>query len=463
MLKRIKIIFLALIFIFTYTCTVHYTQNAYAMDDESFYGDGCSASWSDISEYLSVIYKNTPYINVSNGYETRAFYFNVELYMDLGLYVYGEPSCVQFTGSVNDFKAVDYGYFRSGSEAGSLRGEYRYLGYSINGVPITNSRFPSEMYVSKSKMILMKYTDLPNSLKELYSVKDLDNSSFLPIRELIEGTASPIWDFININNGSEVTLRERLSSFGLIKGNLPLINILDYGILYNWAESGGVIRIFYYPEDDPESIRYATFSGPVSVEFTKKLPELTATLSLPYQDGWIEHNTLYYNGNKDSVPVMLYISSDMIDNYHYLTNFEKRFAYTRENVIEYDLKIKGLPVNNISLNKSEKSVTSSGYLTNYSIPVSWLSPGRNSFFISGTASVRFSNYTLFKTANISFNIMYNPPGSEPETTNNPTTSPSPGNLPGINTAPAPTPTHDAAPTPLPTETPVPRIAVKRKW
>ena len=66
------------------------------------------------------------------------FYFNMELFSDLGLYVYGEPSSVQFSGTVNDFKAADYGYFRVQSNGNLTKGEYRYLGYSLNGVPMTN-------------------------------------------------------------------------------------------------------------------------------------------------------------------------------------------------------------------------------------------------------------------------------------------------------------------------------------
>ena len=57
----------------------------FAEDDPSYYGDGTSVSWEDLSQYLSPLYRNTPYISVSNGSESRRFSFNIELFTDLGL------------------------------------------------------------------------------------------------------------------------------------------------------------------------------------------------------------------------------------------------------------------------------------------------------------------------------------------------------------------------------------------
>ena len=124
MAKRLAILCIApIVFCFFYPGVLPLS----AKDDPSYYGDGASISWEELSQYLSPLYQNTPYISVSNGSEVRRFSFNIELFTDLGLYVYGEPSSVQFSGTVNDFKTADYGYFRVQSDGTQKNGEYRTL------------------------------------------------------------------------------------------------------------------------------------------------------------------------------------------------------------------------------------------------------------------------------------------------------------------------------------------------
>lgn len=103
------------------------------------------------------------------------------------------PLC-SFPAAVNDFKAADYGYFRVQSNGNLTKGEYRYLGYSLRR---SNDEyaFSKETQTNFSEMTLMKYTDLPESLKETYNVKGIDNESYHVIRDLIEAKDSPVWDF----------------------------------------------------------------------------------------------------------------------------------------------------------------------------------------------------------------------------------------------------------------------------
>lgn len=89
---------------------------------------------------------------------------------------------------------------------------------------MTNTRFPNEIHTDFSEMTLMKYTDLPESLKETYQVKGIDNAPYAALRDLIEAPDSPVWEFENINNGVPITLRERLEGFGLMQNGVPSVS-----------------------------------------------------------------------------------------------------------------------------------------------------------------------------------------------------------------------------------------------
>ena len=75
MAKRLAILCIApIVFCFFYPGVLPLS----AKDDPSYYGDGASVSWEELSQYLSPLYQNTPYISVSNGSEVRRFSFNIE-------------------------------------------------------------------------------------------------------------------------------------------------------------------------------------------------------------------------------------------------------------------------------------------------------------------------------------------------------------------------------------------------
>ena len=196
MKHRASIILLLIFFVLFGKATRIHT-NAY--NNSAFYGDNTAITWDDIQPHLSPVYQNTPSISISNGYTTKKFNFNIELFWDLGLYVYGTPESVSFTGIENDFKPTNYGYFVSPSN--NLKGEYRYLGYSLYGVPITNKRFPNDLPpIPYDDMTLLKYTELPDHLKQSYNISGLSNERYIPLRNIIESPDSPIWNFTNFTN-----------------------------------------------------------------------------------------------------------------------------------------------------------------------------------------------------------------------------------------------------------------------
>ena len=427
-----------------------------AKDDKTFYGDGTTAGWEDISQYFSPLYKNTPYISVSNGSSSMKFYFNMELFSDLGLYVYGEPSSVQFSGAVNDFKAADYGYFRVQSNGNLTKGEYRYLGYSLNGVPMTNTRFPNETQTNFSEMTLMKYTDLPESLKETYNVKGIDNESYHVIRDLIEAKDSPVWDFENMNNGISITLRERLEGFGLMQDGIPSISLLDYAIVYSWAETGGIIRVFYQSKNDKEVIRYATFTGPVSTDFARKIPSFKSELSIPEdQPDLIDANTFYLGPGRKRLSIRIDMHAILEDHYAELTEFGKAHSYTRTHIKNLTLSANNTTLQNTELQYNANTVIAHGYILNYKIYASSLKPGRNTFTLSGNAVVQLGKKYVLSRCSLDIVILYDP-GVE----SNPSPSPSP------IISPSPSPISPPSFTPEKTVGPASsakQFNVSRKW
>lgn len=481
-MKKHLLIFMAVLLVFT---SIDFTTNNYlqAADDKSYYGDGVSAKWDDISPYLSVLYRNTPYISISNGKTVNTFFFNIELFWDLGLYVYGDPNSVQFTGTVNDFKAAANGYFRTGESTKPTLGEYRYLGYSISGVPITNSRFPTEMQSDGSTITLIKYSELPENLKSSYGVNNYSNVSYMEIRDLIENPLSPAWDFTTVINNEEVTLRERLSHLGLFKNNVPSVSLLDYGIVYSWAESGGVIRLFFRFGKYGEKYSYATFTGPVSVDFSMKFPCLEASMNVKgKEENTTGKNTFYINASDGSLSFDIMLHGIMKDSLGDLSVFAKKYTYTREQMTGYSIVIDNKNVSDIAVNYMNSSVIFDGVLRGYKIYEYQLLPGRNTFRIPGLIRICFnkdnSNHYISASCYVKLTIFYDK-SADVTASNDPLITPKPTFAPDALPSATSTPsaTHSAKPSTSPTATannteaetleplpvPTPYFVISRKW
>jgi len=461
-LSKRKAPFVVLLFVlFVLLCgNIHFQ----AADNNSYYGDGASAKWTDIAPYLPVLYRNTPYISVSNGKNTKTFNFNIELFCDLGLFVYGDPNSVQFTGMVNDFKATNGGYFRSGNNKDAFSGEFRFLGYSIHAIPITNSRFPNEVQPDGSKVSLVKYTNLPADVKKLYGINNSINFSFLPIRDLIESVNSPVWNFTTTINGKDVSLRQRLTELGLFKNNKPLIALLDYAVIYSWAESGGVIRLFFCSEKSSGPFySYATFSGPVSVDFSTKLPEVSSSIKIANNPGnEINKNVFYMGPNDKTLSLDVALNGVMQDDLGKLSEFMKQFAYTRKNMTKYSISIEGKEIYYSWVRFSENSVSFDGTLRKYIVQSSQLDHGRNVIKLKGCLKIYFNRNSITRIIEapcfLEITIIYQKatPTPTPATTATPTPTSSselPTEIPSVP-IPVPSSTH---------ANPSLSVVVNRKW
>lgn len=438
-----------------------------ASDNKSCYGDGTTAKWSDIAPYLPILYRNTPYISVSNGKSTKTFNFNIELFCDLGLFVYGEPNSVQFTGTVNDFKATAGGYFRSGANSDAFIGEFRFLGYSINAIPITNSRFPDEVQANGDKVSLVKYADLPAEIKKLYGINNFTNEVFLSIRDLIECENSPVWNFTTTINGKEVSLKQRLTELGLFKNGKSLIAVLDYGVVYSWAESGGVVRFFFCTEKSSGPFySYATFSGPVSVDFSTKMPGVSSLLKITNKpSGEIGANIFYMSPKDKTLSLDIGLNGIMQDDFGEFSEFMKQFAYTRENMTKHSITIEGKEIYNSSVKFNKNSVSFDGTLRNYIVQSSQLSNERNVIKLKGSLKIYFAKNGITRVIEspcflkITVICEKSVPQATPTATPTPTLKPTP--TPPSSATNKPDESNNTQEIQAPTKTPA--VIVNRKW
>lgn len=306
-----------------------------AIDDPSYYGDGTIAKLVDIREYLTDVYANTPYISITTQEGIKKIYFNVEYFIDLGLYAYGDPQSVVEIGSVNDFKEVEDGYYIDSSSGTDIRGEYRYIGLSPTGLPVSNSRFPPDReQVDFSELEPMKYSELSDHRKRKYNIYGVDNEAYQSIQSIIDSAASPALDFLN-EGISDVPLRGHLDEMGYIDNTgKPTISLFEYGIIYNWSVNGGTIRMFFRSVETGEFYCYKTFVGPVSPRFCKKAPEIEVLMST------VNNKTTYYiPAGKNYVDIPVLITGCVVDYYGRLSAFQRKYSFTREDVTDVGLSL----------------------------------------------------------------------------------------------------------------------------
>ena len=217
-MKKSTLLFLIIILLGN---IILYELPSSAVDDPTFYGDGTTAKLVDVRQYLNDVYANTPYISILTVNGKEKVYFNVEYFIDLGLYAYGTPETVVAIGSVNDFKEVEDGYYIDTSSGAAIRGEYRYIGLSPTGLPVSNSRFPPEQeQVDFSELAPMKYSELSDYRKKKYNIYGVDNEAYRSIQSIIDSSSSPALSFLN-EGVSNVPLSGQLQQMGYMTPEGP--------------------------------------------------------------------------------------------------------------------------------------------------------------------------------------------------------------------------------------------------
>ncbi len=416
-----------------------------AQDRPDEYGDGTAFTWAQIRNYLDAPYKYTECISLKTSGGTKHFYFNVELFMDKGLCAYGDPAAVSLTGVVNDFKPTADGYYRASVSGKSVRGEYRYSGLSYSGFPMSNTRFPQSTGTSNSTdFTLIKYSDLSNSLKDLYGIRHASNDAFLSLRDWIDSQESPVWEFTNGTAPDRVwTLGEKLKSLGFFENGKPTVSIFEYGVINYWGNRGGSVRVFYQSKSDPDHIRYATFTSPASLRLNKVPPALTCIVTADGQRG----GTVVLGSDRQELTLQVRVRGILTDRYGKLTDLEKGFLYTRDDLSSSHLFFRGEAVPADSISRQEDALSFISAEIPLTISRLHYAPGKYTLQINGAAQVFFGQTVSFKAQDSITLDLYIMPEPDPSASVSPEES-------------AATP-EPAAQSPLPVCTP--DINLIRRW
>lgn len=154
----------------------------------------------------------------------------------------------------------------------------------------------------------------------------------------------------------------------------------------------------------------------------------------------------------------------MEDSLGSLSDFAKKYTYTRENMTDYSITIDNKVVNDIKVDYRDSSVLFDGVLRGYKVYASQLLPGRNTFKISGLLKISFIKdnnvHHISAPCSVTITIIY-----EPIVSTEPTPSITPSVAPDVTSTEVPSAspeaTQESIPSLLPTATP--RIDVKRRW
>jgi hypothetical protein len=376
------------------------------------------------------MYRNVPVIYVNTESGTKPYYFNVEMYIDKGFLVYGDPaSCVEL-GYSNSFKQTPNGYFYS---SGGIRGEYRYLGLSINGTVYTNIAFPEDTVPGEHVYRIVKYASLPDYLKERYGIPKDGNAYFEGIRHLIDSPDSPAWNFVHTYyDGRTVTVYEKFKESKMVGDGMSLPSLFEYARITGWGLGGGSLVLYYQSLNDSSVYRYATFTGSINPGWEKAFHGI---------DCEVVSDSLYKMGKDEDLVVARYkVRGILKDNYSNLNDLLKKFTYTREDVSFYRLYSDGVSrsIYDVALEEDRVVFTTSDlFLT---LKRQDLHVGYNIVEISGEAKVGFGDI-VYSSSHSSYVVVY----VEPEGTPSPT----------------PEKTPEPSQSPAPSETPFPYV--KRRW
>ena len=132
-----------------------------------------------------------------------------------------------------------------------------------------------------------------------------------------------------VGNESSVTWNFDTATGTLtISGGTINISSTDDAIHSNadLSVNGGTIRMFFKSVKTGEFYCYKTFVGPVSLKFSKKEPDIAVWLNTT------QNKTTYVIPiGADYVDIPVRVMSSVIDNYGYLTAFEKKYPNFQKN------------------------------------------------------------------------------------------------------------------------------------
>ncbi len=298
------------------------------------------------------------------------YQFNCELYVDKKMIVYGEPH--------GTFKAVSGGYFTSGGKAG----EYRYLGYTIDGVVFSNKDFPDDAFDDSRTLAQRDWQKMP--WKKDYSGVSSYASAYTIYNQSDDsgGLSAQLGKF-QADNGKG-TVAAALSS------KTPF---LDYGVIQDRPDlfQQGSFRMWHKAGT---KYWYQTFNGQLDIKPLN--PDYNGSLSFP--DG----KSFTLEPDKNEVTFRVTVSGNLVDGNILSNPYRKVTTYYRDNVSSYSIELGANP-GGVKLTASDSDLTKTSNSTQVSVNKIFsitlkrhqLSAGVNSISVKGIPRVTYKNNKSF--------------------------------------------------------------------
>ncbi|WP_113672790.1 Athe_2463 domain-containing protein [Vallitalea guaymasensis] len=309
-------------------------------------------------------YKNKPYIKINiSGKETK-LWFNTELWVDKNIGVYGHYGYVPD----NDFKnytenpdpsiTTPY-YTRYG-----IKGEYRYHGYTVDGIRHTNKSFPvDEASTRKAEQKTWQYHYWANPI--LAKKQDGEISGWND--EAISNNRQGIQEWINEGLPFEIKNGSNPSS----QNAYDYANVLTPSTLYSYGEA----KMWH---KNRTGYWYQTFT--LKKRTGRKQTPITLDINI------LDKGKYIINPGEDEVKVNVDVTITLQDEAYYNNVIEREIYYTRRDISHYNLQL-----NDTTYTFDGNSTTNTYKGTvSLDIPRSIISDDGN-YTVSGIASVSYGN------------------------------------------------------------------------
>jgi hypothetical protein len=306
-------------------------------------------------------YKNKPFIYVNIGGKRTKLYFNTELWVDKNIGVYGHYGYV----SGNDFKNYTENpdpsiktpyYTRDG-----VKGEYRYHGYTVDGIRHTNKSFPvDESSTRKAEQKTWQYHYWTNPILKK---KQDGEASHYNKKALVNHYDTQEW----INEGLPFEIKNGSNSSS--QNAYDYANVLTPSTLYSYGEA----KMWH---KNRTGYWYQTFT--LKKRTGRKQTPVMLDINI------LDKGKHVMNIGEDKMRVNVDVTITLQDEAYYDNVIEREIYYTRRDIDHYNLQLNNTTY---TFNGNNKTNTYKGTVS-LDIPRSIISDD-GSYTVSGIASVSY--------------------------------------------------------------------------
>ncbi|QUI25924.1 hypothetical protein HZI73_26285 (plasmid) [Vallitalea pronyensis] len=268
-------------------------------------------------------YKNKPYITVNISGKNTKLWFNTELWVDKNIGVYGHYAYVPS----NDFKNYTENpdpsiktpyYTRDG-----VKGEYRYHGYTVDGIRHTNKSFPIDQ--ASTRQLEDKTWQYRYWLNPVLKAKKdgiVSNWNEDAIRWQNQDTQQ----WINDGMKDNIDLANSINRTNSSAQAYDYANVLTPSTLYSYGEA----KMWH---QNNSGYWYQTFT--LNKRDGRKQTPVTLDINI------LDKGKHIMNVGKDSMSINVDVTITLKDEAYYDDIIEREIYYTRRDISHYNLDLNG--------------------------------------------------------------------------------------------------------------------------